>query len=322
LGGHLVERLIEKNYEVRALTRKQSDKHLLNKLPIELFEGDLSDINSLNGMMEGIDGVIHAGACTRGSLEDYEKSSILGTKNVLELANKEKVKRFIHISSLAVYDLNSIPKNSIITENFEIERHPKKVGPYAYSKVESEKLVRAYFNDYNLPITIIRPGIIFGPRGRLFFPHLGFSLLGGKIIMTIGFGKRILPLTYIDNTCDAIITTIKNPDAVAKTYNIVDPQSINNSQYLKYYMKALKLRSLTLTIPYTVLLLFAFLCEKLDSIPLKGLNLPLSRYRLNSKFKKVRFDGSLIFKELHWYPEVTIDTALQKSFAWYNSEGS
>ena len=318
LGSRIVEKLIESKFEVRALVRETSNKELLEKQHVELFVGDLRDRDSLAGIYEDIDAVIHAGATTSGSLEDFENGTINGTRNMLELAKSSNLKKFIHISSLVVYDINSIPKNSLINESFELERNPRQVGPYGYSKTESEKISKEYADEYNLPLTIVRPGIIYGANRNLFFPHLGFRLLGGKIIVKIGLEKKILPLTYIDNTCDAILEILEQQKTNGKIYNIVDPQTITYSQYLKYYLKAHHLRSIVVPLPFSLLKLFAFFCEKLRFLPVVGKKLTMSRYRLNPKFKKVRFDGSLILKDINWYPEISLEEGLERAFTESN----
>ncbi len=314
LGSRLVEVLVEKKYDVKAMVRQQSNREHLDKLPVEIFTGDLKDKSTLQGIMDGVDVVIHAGATTFGTFEEQKQGTIEGTRYMLDLAEEAGVKKFIHISSLTVYDINNVPNNALINEAYPIEPYPEKVGPYAYTKTESEKLVQERMKKETLPITIVRPGLVYGSRRNMFFPHLGFSAGGGKLIVTIGWESKVLPLTYLYNTCEVIARLIEHDRAVGQIYNIVDPKTITYKQYLNYYLRAMRMKSIVVPFPYTLLKLVAFGFEMLNKIPpLKG-KFGMSRYRLNPKFKKVRFDGSLVLKELNWYPELSLDESLHRAF--------
>jgi len=314
LGSRLVEVLVEKKYDVKALVRQQSNKTLLEKLPIEIFTGDLADKDSLQGLMEGVDAVIHAGATTFGTFEEQKRGTINGTQYMLDLALEAGVKKFIHVSSLVVYDMNSIPKNSLINESFELERHPELAGPYAFTKTKSEQIVQEYIKNADMPITIVRPGLIYGARRNMFFPHLGFSALGGRIILKIGWERKLLPMTYIYNTCEVIIRLLHHDKGNGKVYNIIDPKTITYSQYLKYYLRAVRLKSIVIPVPFSMLKLAGFIFEQLNKLPKLRGKFGLTRYRLNTKFKKVRYDGSLVLKELKWYPELSMDESLERAF--------
>ncbi|MBN1997970.1 NAD(P)-dependent oxidoreductase [candidate division KSB1 bacterium] len=315
LGGYLAEKLTRKKHQIRAMVRKTSDKSILEKLNnIELFTGDLRDKKSLQGCMDGIDAVIHAGATTQGSMEDFEKGTIDGTRYIMELAKDADLKLFLLVSSLVVYDINILGKNPLINEAFPLEKNPRLVGPYAYTKTESEKIAREYAEKYSIPLTVVRPGLIFGARRNLFFPHLGFAVAGGRLVIKIGWDTKVLPLTYIDNCCELMIKLLTHKPAIGKTFNIIDPQTITHSEYIRYWRRALRIKGFTVAIPFCFFKLLAFCFEQLNKLPkLKG-KFGMSRYRLIPKFKKVRFDGSLILRELGWYPEIELEEALEKAF--------
>jgi nucleoside-diphosphate-sugar epimerase len=120
LGGYLVEQLVKHKHTVRAAVRPTSSRKVLENLPVEIVVGDMNNSRSLAKMIEGIDAVIHSAVATGGTLEYMEKVNIEGTKIMLDLARKAEVKRFVFLSSLVVYDINSIPKNSLIDESFEL----------------------------------------------------------------------------------------------------------------------------------------------------------------------------------------------------------
>jgi nucleoside-diphosphate-sugar epimerase len=157
--------------------------------------------------------------------------------------------------------------------------------------------------------------LIYGARRDLFFPHFGFRALGGKIMVKIGWEKKILPLTYVENTCEIIVKLLTHDDVIGKVYNIVDPQTITYNQYLDYYKKAMGVKPLVIPMPFSALLCAAFVFEQLNKLPRFRGKFGLTRYRLYPKFKKVRFDGSLVLKTLDWYPNISLEEGLKRAFS-------
>ncbi|HPG40380.1 MAG TPA: NAD(P)-dependent oxidoreductase [bacterium] len=314
LGSRLVEVLLQKKYQVKAMVRPKSNREFLDKMPVEVFVGDLGDKESLRGIMDGVDMVIHAGATTFGTFEEQKRGTIEGTKYMLDLAQQAGIKKFVHVSSLVVYDMNTIPNKSLINESFALERFPERAGGYAYTKTLSEQYVQEFMKTSTMPITIVRPGLVYGARRNMFFPHLGFSAAGGKVILRIGCEEKVLPLTYIYNTCEVMIRLLDNDKTNGKIYNIIDPKTITYKEYLQYYLRAVRLKSIVVPVPFSLLKLMGLCFEIANKVPgLKG-KFGLTRYRLNTKFKNVRYDGSLLLKTLNWYPELSLDESLERAF--------
>jgi nucleoside-diphosphate-sugar epimerase len=317
LGSHLVSRLVQQDDEVRALARKTSKIDHLPQQGVEIVYGDLKDRTSLQRAVEGVDIVYHAGAAMSGSWEEYEESTVKGTERMLELSLDAGVKRFVHISTIAVYRVYGLEKNSIIDENCPSEETPEKVGPYARAKVEAEKRVWRFY-EKGLPVVVIRPGIIYGPRGKILFPHLGFPLKAGLFVI-IGKGNHLLPLTYVDNTVDAILLVATREESVGQAYHIVDDGEITQREYLKKYMAATHSKFITLSVPFSLLLFSAILAEQLKKLKALNKSSSLSRYSLVSKWTSLRFDASKAKKELGWRPKVSLEEGLKRTFEWYNN---
>ncbi len=319
LGGHLIAKLVQQGDEVRALARKTSKLDHLLQHQVEVVHGDLKDGASLKHAVKGVDIVYHLGAATSGVWEDYQEGTVKGTERMLELALEAGVKRFVHISSLAVYQVYGLEKNTVVNEAFPYETTPERVGPYTYSKVEAEKLVFQFYKR-GLPIVVVRPGIIYGPRGKIFFPHIGRLLRSGLFIM-IGKGDYLLPLTYVDNTVDAILLAGTGEEAIGKAYNIVDDGEITQREYLGKYMQATHAELFTLPIPFSLLLFSATLATRLRSLGLfRRTHLP-SKYSLVSKWHSLRFDTTDAKQQLNWQPKVSLEEGLRRTFEWYVANG-
>lgn len=307
LGKRLVERLVAEGYQVRVLVRKLSNIKPLKKLGVEIFFGDVAVKKSLIRVFEGIDVVVHTAAGTSGSKKDSETGTIQGTQNVLELCNSKNIHKLIYISSCSVYGVADYETDQIVTEESALERFPSKRGYYSASKQQAESFVIKAMENNSLPVVILRPGTIYGPGGDLFTPMMGFSLKN-KAFIVIGNGKFELPFVYIDNLVETIIKSIQSDEANNQIFNVVDSERINKKQYMQKLMKKLYPKSLIIYFPYSLFYFITWsqevLCRILKREPF------LTRYRLTSSQRNIRYDNSKIMKKLNWTPMVSFDEAI------------
>jgi nucleoside-diphosphate-sugar epimerase len=318
LGRHLATRLVRQGDDVRVLARKTSS---IDHLPqgVEIVYGDLKDKASLEMAVKGADVVYHAAAAMRGSWQEYEQSTINGTARMLELSLQTGVKRFVHISSIIVYEVYELGKNAIVDESCPYVRAPEQYGPYTRSKVAAEKLAFDFLKK-GLPVVVVRPGLVYGPYSKVLFPHVGYSL-GGRLFFIIGRGDNLLPLTYIDNIVDAILLAGAKEGAVGHVYHIVDEVEITQREYLKKYIAATNQKFIVTAVPLSLLFRLAALIEQLRRFGLlNSASLP-SKYGLASKWKSLTFDTSKARKQLNWHPRISLEEGLKRTFDWYKGSG-
>ncbi len=307
LGSRVVEALLCKGFRVRAFARKTSRIEKLEKLDVEICFGDIADLASLRPAFEGSDYVVHAAADTQGTIEGGNICTIQGTKNVLALCKEVGVKKLVYISSCSVYGVADYKKGYVVTEDSSLERAPEARGAYSNAKFQAEKVVLKAMEENTCPIVCLRPGTIFGPGGEIYTPMMGFSL-GTRLFGIIGNGKFVLPLVYIDNLVDAIITAMEKEESSGKIYNVVDPDNITKKVYIKSLIKKLYPQSKCFYIPYSLLYSSVFVQEILSWILRRK---PfLTRYRLTSSQKNILYDSSKIQRELNWLPPFSFKDAL------------
>jgi nucleoside-diphosphate-sugar epimerase len=304
LGSHLISRLVRQGDEVRALVRNTSKTNQLLQYGVDIVYGDLKDSETLQRAIEGMDIVYHAGAATSGSWQEYEESTIKGTERLLELSMQAGVKRFVHISSVVVYQVYGLAENTLVDENYPLEKAPENVGPYTYSKVEAEKLVLR-FHQKGLPAVIVRPGLIYGCRD-IILPSIGYFLRDWLFVM-IGKGDNWLPLTYIENTVDAILLAGSKKEALGQAYNIVDDDAITQRDYLRRFKSITCRKFLTVPVPFSLLLFLITLVEQARRLGLLNKATRPSKYGLVSKWNTLRFDASKAKKDLNWQPKVSFE---------------
>jgi len=308
LGTRLVELLVQKGYPVRALVRKLANTKKLKACGVEIFFGDVADLESLRPAFRGIDMVVHAAADTAGTERDGEWSTIRGTRNVLDLCGQDGIRKLIYISSCAVYGVADYRKGAVVGEDASLERFPERRGFYAWSKLEADHIVAEAITEGPIPIISLRPGTIWGPGGEIFTPMMGFSL-GEKLFAVIGNGKFVLPFVYIDNLVEALVRGIENHGAAGGVYNVVDQERITKRDYMNKLVKKLYPGATCFYIPYNFLYSVVFVQEKLFSW--MGRKPFLTRYRLNSSQKSILYDSSKLERELGWKPSVTLEEGVK-----------
>lgn len=235
IGSHLAERCVKEGIYVRGLCRKPDEASWLKAAGVDIFAGDLLNITELENALSSCEIVVHAAGWSGGWDVPSElawRSNVEGTKNVIAAARKAKVKQLIYISSVAVYGVNTAP---IINESMET---PLTGELYPDSKIEAEKLIRAS----GVPYTIIRPGSIYGPRGKGWTIEILKQIQNSQLKLGNGNGK-ITP-GYIDNFIDGLLLCMTNKSALGETFNLCDAQAMTYSEYYLKYAEMLGLASL------------------------------------------------------------------------------
>ncbi len=161
IGSHLIEELINEGFSVSSLVRSTSDLKWIEGYPVKIIEGDCLNIESLKDTIRGYDYIFHLAGITKAdNKEDFYYTNVQGTENILNIVHQHnrKLKRFVYLSSLAVTgpSKNGTPVDTSFT--------PEPVSDYGKSKLRGEESVLRY-KDY-LPITIIRPPAVYGPRDK------------------------------------------------------------------------------------------------------------------------------------------------------------
>jgi len=181
---------------------------------IEAILGDITDEAIVRKAMQGIDIVVHtAAALPLYSKEEIYKTDVEGTKNLLRIAKEVGVKRFIHISSTAVY---GIPDHHPLFEDDALVG----VGPYGEAKISAEELCRLYRKE-GMCVSIIRPKSFVGPERLGVFALFYDWAYDGRNFPMIGSGNNRYQLLDVEDLCSAIyLCATKEKELVNDTFNI------------------------------------------------------------------------------------------------------
>lgn len=301
IGSALAERLAGEN-QVFLLDRFFHDQPIaftsLNLNPnVKIFEGDILGSPLVNDLTREADIVIHAAAIVGvGRVCSYPRETLetnfIGTSHILKaLESSKRLERLVYFSTSEVFGVNSFRVH---------ESTPTAVGPaaearwsYAIAKLAGEHLVKAYHRQSGMPVAIVRPFNVFGPRRLGSHAILKFvtSALQGVPIEIHGDGSQIRSWCYIDDFCDGIIEMIARPAAIGEDFNIGNP--VNTLTILQLAEQIIDLTG------------------KRSSINFVESPFPDIEIRVPSLDKARRI--------LNYQPKCDIRTSLEKTIKWYRA---
>src|ERR1017187_753813 len=213
IGVKVVESLLEHGLtNLRCFVRPSSKIENLKKVlaghstaqGVEIISGDLLSREDCRNAAQGVSVILHLAAGFDKSFAGAFMNSALTTRNLIEaFLELGRPKRFVNVSSFAVYSNLKMERGALLDENCPLEDAPQeRYDAYAFGKLKQEELVKDYGKNRGLPFVILRPGAVFGP---------GKPDLSGRVgINTFGFfihlgGTNELPLTFVDNCAEAIV---------------------------------------------------------------------------------------------------------------------
>jgi len=251
------------------------------------IKGDICDDKLMNTAMKKVDYVAHFAAESHvdrsiESADVFLKTNILGTRSVLDAAMKNKVKKFVHISTDEVY--GSIEKGKA-DENTKFAPS----SPYASSKAGADLLVQTYFKTHNLPVLITRCANNFGPYQfpEKVIPLFIKKLLSNEKVPVYGNGLNRRNWIFVEDNCEAIYT-ILSKGKIGEAYNISGNDELSNIELTKKLLK---------------------LCNKDESYIEFVKDRPGHDFRYSVDDTKLR--------NLGWKPKHTFEEALKKTVEWY-----
>ena len=226
LGGRLAQVLASRGEKVTVLARAGADLSHLDGLPVRVVAGTLSDMAALAKASLDATHIFHCAACSSdwAPWRTFSEANVIGVRNLLGLAATTRtLQRFLHVSTTDVYGYPQVPRD---------ESHPvADVGlPYNSTKCAGENCVRQAACS-GVPITIVRPATIYGPRGRDFVVNIARHIRS-RTMAVIDGGQSAGGFAYVDNVVDAMISAALSPVTLNRTYNIVDGTGANWQTYV------------------------------------------------------------------------------------------
>ena len=236
IGGWIAECLYMGDPgRVRAGVHRWSGAVRPARFPMELVLCDILDPVQAACAVHGVSNIIH---CAKGASRE---SIILGTRNLLEASLREGVKRFVFLSTTEVYG-NSQGK---IDETFPCRKTGNRYGD---AKIDAEQACRE-FATKGLPVTIVRPPIVYGPFSKTWTAGIAQRLLSGNWGIFKGQGDGICNLIYITDLVDGILALLNSTDVHEDVFILNGSEAPTWNQYFQRFNAALSLPELRVIEP-------------------------------------------------------------------------
>lgn len=318
LGGRLAQMLAERGDQVRVLARASSDLRHLSHLPIQTVRGDLGDAAALDEAVHGARVIYHCAACSTdwAPLKTYLSANVTGTQNLLDAAVRAgTVERFLHVSTTDVYGYPRVPCD---------ESAPMQdVGlPYNRTKIQGEEAVWYAHREHGLPVTVVRPATIYGPRGKDFVVEIA-KLLRQRMMLLIWNGgtggSSRGGFTYVDNVSEAMMQAADSPKAVGRAYNLCDETGTTWREYTNALADALGYRRPWLRLSFARAKAVAGPLEMVHGIMrLSGRPL-LTRHAVHLLGQDQEFPATRARQDFGFASRVSLAEGIARSAAWFRS---
>jgi dTDP-glucose 4,6-dehydratase len=227
IGSHLVETLVKHGFNVKAFVMYNSfnsygwidtlDKSIVDQL--EIIPGDIRDPFGVNKAIKGCEAIFHLAALiaipySYHSPATYIDTNVKGTLNILQGAIDHNVQKVIHTSTSEVYGTAQFVP---ITEEHPLQGQ----SPYSASKIGADQLAYSYYTSFDLPVIIARPFNTYGPRqsARAVIPTIITQIASGKKEIKLGSKSPTRDFSYVQDTADAFLATLKADNAYGEVIN-------------------------------------------------------------------------------------------------------
>jgi NAD dependent epimerase/dehydratase len=297
LGSHLTEKLIEFGNDVRVLVHYDSNnnwgwlEHSKYKENIDFVVGDIRDYDSVFSAMKGVDEVFHLAALigipySYLSPLAYIKTNIEGTYNVIQSARQLNTKNIIITSTSETYGSAQYTPMD--------EDHPK-VGqsPYSATKIGADNLALSFHKSFGLPIKIVRPFNIYGPRqsARAIIPTIATQILNDVKTIKLGNLEAKRDLTFVKDTVMGFVEIAKQDKFNGESVNI----GMNEEVSIKE------------------------LVQKISKITNKEVQIEVDKQRIRpdkSEVDRLLCSNKKLIENTNWKPSYNLDKGLKETINW------
>jgi dTDP-glucose 4,6-dehydratase len=256
----------------------------------EFIQGDICDAGLVEKILKkGVEAVVNFAAeshVDRSILHSSEfvRTNVMGTLNLIELSRKNKIGRFVQISTDEVY--GSLGSAGAFSELSPIAPN----SPYAASKASADLLIRSYHRTHGFPAIITRCSNNYGPYQfpEKLIPLLISNALAGMPLPIYGDGLYVRDWIHVRDHCAAVDTVLRHGRA-GETYNIGARQEVTNLEVARRILKSLNRDGSLIT--------------HVEDRP--------------GHDRRYAIDSSKLERELSWQPEVQFDVGLEETIGWY-----
>ena len=313
-GVSLALSLAAAGHHVRGLVRTRERLSALEQAGIQTVVGDIRNPAVVQEAIRGIDTVYHLAAVYRRAGvpdSEYREVHVDATRQLIELSAAAGVRRFVHCSTVGVH--GSVAGDGPATEDAPFD--PGDI--YQLTKLEGERAAIETAELTGVPLTVIRPGPIYGPGDRRLL-----KLIGGvarRRFALLGDGSPRFQMVYIDDLTEGFRLAAESPRAAGRTYILTGDEAPTLNELVHEIAGVAQVKSPPFRLPVWPFWLAGALCEAV-CVPL-GIEPPVYRRRVKFFTSNRWFDTSRARAELGFAPKVSLREGLRRTLDSYRQLG-
>jgi nucleoside-diphosphate-sugar epimerase len=313
IGSHLVDLLLGRKYAVRVLLRKTSDTVWLKGLPLEFVYGDLFDEDALARAVTGVDYVFHSAGVTKAKTPaEYYRGNTHGTVNILDAVSRHNpgLKRFVQISSQTAAG----PSPGITPVTEEVTPHP--ITNYGKSKLKAEQACAKQSD--KIPITIVRPPAVYGPRDRDVYEF--FNTLSKGLQPMVGMKEKFVSLIHVSDLVRGFVMAAESEKAAGQTYFISSKQVYGWKEIGEVARAVIGRSAVRIRIPEAGVFIIAAFSEFFGLFSKKPvlINFEKARDMVQDYWT---CDSSKAQRDFGFTQQIPLEEGIRNTVEWYRSKG-
>ena len=317
IGGHLVEDLHNRGYDVIAMARKTSNISKLKELGLEIRFADLTDPASLVEATKGVEAVIHLAAyyTFHGEKELYWKVNVEGTRSLVEACLKNGVTRFIYCSTTEAV---GPVKNPPATEDVE----PNPTYEYGRSKLAAERIVKSY-GEKGLKYTILRPSGVYGPgnvNDVSYWFITGFAKKALWSYFIVGSGETLIQFVHVKDVVQGFRLALEKEVSIGQTYFITEDRAYTYNEVYKILAEIVGRDPPKIHVPPILAKLMIFPVEVTYKIFGKE-NFMWHVSTVDAVTQHRAYSIEKAKRELGYNPQYDLRRGLKETVEWYKQHG-
>jgi nucleoside-diphosphate-sugar epimerase len=312
LGSHVTDLLIEAGEHPRVLVHPDDDVATLAHSGVDIRRGDIGDSIALEAALSGVDRVLHCAARTGpwGPKAEYERTNVQALETLVRVAMAAGVHRLVHVSSITVHGLR---RRQTADESSPLRPAP---DPYSRSKAAGERLLERLIRDERAPVTVVRPGWIYGPRDSASFGRLA-QKIDERQMLRIGAGRNHVPLIYVRDAAMGVLLAAEASGAEGGTYLLVNDEPVTQREFIGAIAAELGVPAPARHVPYRLALALGALAEGAGHLVRSERPPPVTRFGMQLLGGENRFAIGKARRELGFAPRSDLADGVARSVAWY-----
>ncbi len=315
LGSALTMRLIAQKQDVRILARDEQKARQQFGDAVTIIPGEITEAQRVQEAVDGATMVYHlVGRLYHPSVPTqlYRETHVEGTRILLNACKgQSQLQRVVHCSTTGVFGVTGDRKSA----GEDAPYAP--TNPYEATKLESELLAMSAYKEYGLPVSVIRPGLVYGP-GDLHLLGFFSSIKKGRPCLIAG-GHALIHPVYIDDMTDAFLLSAERQAAIGRSYNIAGDAPVSFKVLSTAIAHALGRELPKGDIPLPLANLASDIFSLIPGF--QGENAPLTRSRVKFLTNSRMYSIERAQKELGYVPKIGLDDGMKETAAWYQKHG-